>query len=39
MRESDIVVIVLGLPLFFFVTFGMSGDLWSDLFKKKIKKR
>jgi hypothetical protein len=35
MREDDIVVLVLGLPLFLFVTFGMSGDLWAGLFSKK----
>ena len=35
MRESDIVVLVLGLPLFLFITFGMSGDLWTGLFSKK----
>ena len=35
MRESDIVVLVLGLPLFLFVTFVMGADMWTGLFSKK----
>ena len=39
MRESDIVVLVLGIPLFVFVTFGMSGDLWTGIWSGFFKKK
>lgn len=39
MREDDIVVLVLGIPLFVFVTFGMSGDLWTGIWSGFFKKK
>jgi len=35
MRESDIVVLVLGVPLLYFIVFWMSGDLWRGIFRRR----